>query len=231
MWLMMKGTDNISPTVADQAATLVRTVNNSFGASLWTTPITPGMVISDQVTIVTQNPRELNAVFLFDEADPPFVEAKLEDFFNTTRTFTYPLDIPSVLSQTIDVIMPFMDITMLKDDFTPDDRLTEIEMTFNGQTHRRIVNDPNMGNGLVMAQFPFDIGALDTRTTTQVLTVTIDTADSIYTLGPRVCRPVFVENTAWLCSLEAGCISDTVQNVPGDFRLSGGIFLPIIMKP
>jgi hypothetical protein len=66
----------------------------------------------------------------------------------------------------------------------------------------------------------------------KVLTVTVDTEDSVYTLGPRVCRPVYIENTAWLCSQQAGCISATATNIPEDLVRpgAGDIYLPIILK-
>jgi hypothetical protein len=66
----------------------------------------------------------------------------------------------------------------------------------------------------------------------KVLTVTVDTEDSVYTLGPRVCRPVYIENTAWLCSQQAGCISATATNIPEGFVRpgAGDIYLPIILK-
>ena len=231
MWLLMKETDNISPTVGGHPAQLVRTSSNSFGASLWTAPITPAVVVSDAVTVVTHNPRQLNALFLFDANDPPFEEAALDDFYNITKTFTYALDIPSVETQTIDVILPFMDITYWKDDLPPDARTTMVTIEFDDQSYTIPANDPNLGNGLLMTEFPFTIGPLsDAITSTKVLTVTVDTEDSIYTLGPRVCRPVYIKNTAWLCSDRVGCVSDTVTNVPEDFQPPGGIYLPIILK-
>ena len=90
-----------------------------------------------------------------------------------------------------------------------------------------------MGNGLLMTQFQFETGPFtDTFTsTTKVLSLTVDTQDDIYTLGPRICRPVYIENTAWLCSQQAGCISATATNIPKDFRPPvKGIYLPIILK-
>jgi hypothetical protein len=66
-----------------------------------------------------------------------------------------------------------------------------------------------------MIQFLFTIGPFSgTTTSSKVLTVIVDTEDTIYTLGPRVCRPVYVENTAWLCSQQAGCVSSTATNAP-----------------
>jgi hypothetical protein len=232
MWLLMKETDNISPTVGGHLAQLVRISSNSFGASLWTAPITSAMVASGEVTVVTHNPRQLNALFLFDANDPPFEEAALDDFYNITKTFTYALDIPSVETQTIDVILPFMDITYWKDDLPPDARTTMVTVEFDDQSHTIPANDPNLGNGLLMTEFPFTIGPLDTITSTKVLTVTVDTEDSVYTLGPRVCRPVYIENTAWLCSDQVGCISATATNIPEDFVRpgAGDIYLPIILK-
>jgi uncharacterized repeat protein (TIGR01451 family) len=231
MWLLMKETDNISPTVEGHPAQLVRTSSNSFGASLWTAPITSAVIVGDAVTVVTHNPRELNALFLFDEDDPPFDKVALDDFYNTVVTYTYALDIPSVETQTIGVILPFMDITYWKDDLPHDPRLTEITVEFDGQSHTVLVNDPNLGNGLLMTQFPLTIRPLSGPiTATKVLTVTVDTEDSLYTLGPRVCRPVYIENTAWLCSNQAGCVSDTVINSPPDIVRPGSIYLPLILK-
>ena len=95
------------------------------------------------------------------------------------------------------------------------------------------INDPNLGSGLLMTQFPFTIGPFsDTITSTKVLTVTVDTEDSVYTLGPRICRPVYIENTAWLCSQQAGCVSATATNIPKGFVRpgAGGLYLPIILK-
>jgi uncharacterized repeat protein (TIGR01451 family) len=233
MWLLMKKTDNSPPTVGGQPAQLVMTSTNSFDASLWTAPITPAMVANGEVTVVTHNPRQLNALFLFNEEDPPFDETALDDFAKTTKTFTYTLDMPSVATKTIDVILPFMDITYWTDSSPPeiDTRRTTVTVKFDGQSDTLTVNDPNLGNGLLMTQFPFTIGPFtETITSTKVLTVTVDTEDSVYTLGPRLCRPVYIENTAWLCSDQVGCVSDTVTNIPPDFRPPGRIYLPIILK-
>jgi hypothetical protein len=101
---------------------------------------------------------------------------------------------------------------------------------FKGQPYVAVANDPNLGNGLLMTQFTLPIGPLVNEVVqTEVLTVTVDTQDSIYTFGPRICRPVYIENTAWLCSDQAGCISATAQNIPENFR-PPSIYLPIILK-
>jgi uncharacterized repeat protein (TIGR01451 family) len=232
MWLLMKGTSHTPPTVGGNPAQLLTTSTNSFGASLWTAAITPAMIASGEVTVITHNPRELNALFLFDKDDPPFDEAALDDFYDTTKTFTYTLEMPSVVTQTMDVILPFMDITYWTDDLLPDTRITEVTVEFDGQSHTVAANDPNLGNGLLMTQFPFTIGFISGTIDSKVLTVTVDTEDSVYTLGPRVCRPVYIENTAWLCSQQAGCISATATNIPEDLVRpgAGGIYLPIILK-
>ncbi len=235
MWLLMKGTGNLSPTVEGQPAQLPVTSTIDFGASVWTRSVTADMYEDDRkVTIVTDNPRELNALFLFDDEDPPFDETTLYPLNEDKKTFTYMLEIPTVETQTLDVIMPFMDITYLTDSEPPahDGRLTTVAVKFDDQTTQTIVaNEPNLGNGLLMTRFPFTIGPLpdDAITATKVLTVTVDTEDDIYTLGPRICRPVRIENTAWLCSLEAGCISDTVVNAP-PLPMTSGIYLPLILK-
>ncbi|MBI1881498.1 MAG: DUF11 domain-containing protein [Chloroflexi bacterium] len=231
MWLLMKETGNISPTINDQPAELVKTSHNNFGASLWSTSITPEMLASGQATIVTQQPRNLNAFFLFDRDDPPFVETTLDDFFHTTKTLTYTFDLPSVITQTMDVILPLMDVNLLIDSSLPDNRVTTVTMQFAGQSHTVIANDPNLGNGLLMVQIPFDLGSIPGAITgTRVLTVSVDTEDSVYMLGPRVCRPVYIVNTAWLCSEQAGCISDMVINTPPNLKYLE-IYLPIIKKP
>ncbi len=234
MWLLMKGTDNSPPVVEGQPAHLLVTSNNVFGASVWTVAITSTMIEDGEVTVRTNNSRELNAFFLFNADDPPFDPATLDDLENTTKTFTYTLDIPSVATQTIDVLLPFMDITSLRDDAPlPDTRITEVSVEFDGHEQSLRANRPNLGNGLLMTTFRFAISPFTDTYTTKALTVTVNTEDSIYTLGPRVCRPVYIENTAWLCSLQAGCISDTVVNIPEDFMpygASGGIYLPLILK-
>lgn len=232
MWLLMKYTNNVTPTVSGQPAQLVTINNNSFGASLWTATIPQSALDNGQLTIVTQNPRNLNAIFLFDKSDPPFVKEELEAFQNTTKTFTYTLDIPSVTTQTIDIIMPFMDITDYRDNGQLDPRLTTITVKYNNQVLRPFtVNTSNQGNGLVMAQFPIDIGPISGNiTSTATVAVTVDTEDSVYTLGPRICRPVYIANTAWLCSKQAGCISDTIINKPSNLKYPVELFLPIINK-
>lgn len=232
MWLMMKYTDNTAPQVEGQSAQLEVTTNNTpWGASLWSAPITSGMVADNEVTVITNNPRNLNALFLFDADDPPFEPSTLYDTYNTMRTFSYTLEIPSVATQTMDVILPFMDITYWWDNLEPDTRATTVTVEFDGKDESIVANDPNLGNGLLMTQFPFTIGPFtDTITSAKVLTVTVDTEDSIYTLGPRICRPVYIENTAWLCSQQAGCIASTVTNIPENFDPPGGIYLPIILE-
>jgi hypothetical protein len=230
MWLLMKRSDHISPTVAGQPAQRLWTTANSFGASLWSAPITPALATNGQVSVTTQDPRDLNALFLFNKDDPPFHPQTLYDIYQTSKSFTYTLDIPSVESQTIDVLLPYMDVTYWQDEPLPDTRLTTVTVEFNGQTHTAVANDPNLGNGLLMTQFAFAIDPfVDTAVKTEVLTVTVDTQDSIYTFGPRVCRPVYIQNTAWLCSDQAGCISDYVENPPVNFR-PPTIYFPIILK-
>lgn len=234
MWLMMKGINHPPPMVEEQPAQQVMTSTGSFSASLWSAPLTSPMTADNQATIITQNPRELNAIFLFDQNDPPFDKTTLEDFYQTTKTFTYTFDIPSVMTRTMAVIMPVLDITYLTDSTPPqvDTRLTTITMEFGDQHHSVVVNNPNMGNGLLMTQFPFDIGRIPGAShSIKTLTITVDTEDSVYTLGPRVCRPVYIENTAWLCSDRAGCISATATNPPENFIPPNTVYLPIILKP
>jgi hypothetical protein len=81
-----------------------------------------------------------------------------------------------------------------------------------------------------MTRFRFTIGPLTETHTLRDLIITVNTEDSIYTLGPRICRPVYIENTAWLCSDQAGCISSTVVNAPPR-PMTNGIHLPLILKP
>ncbi|MCB0210669.1 MAG: DUF11 domain-containing protein [Anaerolineae bacterium] len=233
MWLLMKTNQSSPPEVEGIAATLENFVEQEFEASLWSAPITPAMIAAGEVTVVTYDPRNLNAIFLFDADDPPFEQTILDAFYKKTQAYSYTLDVPSVTTQTIDVILPFMDINEFTDQNPPqpDTRITKITAQFNGQSHTRIVNNPNLGNGLLLAQFSFEIGPLASEVTTKTLSVTVDTEDSIYTLGPRICRPVYIENTAWLCSQEAGCISDTVQNVPDNFvPPAKRIYLPLIFN-
>lgn len=234
MWLAVKGDGDIFLTVDGSQAERVATSNNDVGASLWSSRITTDAVDSGSITVFTNSPRRLNAIFLFDQDDPPFDMAALDDFYGTTKTFTYKLELPSVATRTMDVIVPFMDITYWRDqDLLPDTRVTEVRVEFDDQEHTVVASDPNLGNGLLMTQFPFTINPFsDTITSTKVLTVTVDTEDSVSTLGPRVCRPVLVENTAWLCSQQAGCISDTVTNIPEGFMppTAGDLYLPIIYK-
>ncbi|MCB0181545.1 MAG: DUF11 domain-containing protein [Anaerolineae bacterium] len=231
MWLGMKSTDNSTPTVADQPANLLVTTRGPISASVWAADIPQSALDQGQVTVITQNPRELNAIFLFDKDDPPFAVSELEGLLATTKTFTYTFDIPSVTTQTMDVIIPFMDITYWQDNMQPDTRLTTVTVKYNGRALPSIkVNNPNLGNGLLMTQFPIDIGPLETIVSTATLEVTVDTEDSIYTLGPRICRPVYIANTAWLCSQQAGCITDTAINKPPNLKYPAELFLPIIMK-
>lgn len=232
IWLLMKYTNNMTPTVAGQPAELVTTNSNSFGASLWSATVSRSALDNGQLTIVTQNPRNLNAIFLFDKGDPPFDKSELEAFQNTTKSFTYTLDIPSVTTQTIDVIIPFMDITHHKTNGQPDNRSTSVTVTYNGHTLRPFtVDNPNQGNGLLMSKFPINIGPISGDiTSVATVAVTVDTEDSIYTLGPRICRPVYIANTAWLCSKQAGCITDTAINKPPNIKYPVELFLPILMK-
>jgi uncharacterized repeat protein (TIGR01451 family) len=237
MWLLMKGTGNTAPRVEGQPAQILTSTHNAFGASVWTTTITSEMIEAGEVTVVTDNPRELNALFLFDAKDPPFDERDLRVFADTPTTFTYTLEIPSVEASTMDVLLPFMDITYWTDSSPPefDGRMITVTAELEGEptqaTQTILANQPNMGNGLLMTQFPINLRPFtDTITKTKVLTITVDSEDdAVYTLGPRVCRPVYVENTAWLCSDQAGCISATTRNIPENFAPLS-IYLPVIMK-
>ena len=232
MWLLMKYTDNITPTVEEQPANLLVTSSGPISASIWSAAIPPSALQKGRITIITQNPRELNAIFLFKENDPPFVETELDGFQNTTKTFTYTFDVPSVTTETVDVIIPFMDITYWKDNMQPDNRLTTVTVKYNGRTSQSVTaNNPNLGNGLLMTQFSIDIGPISgTITSTATLEVTVDTEDSVYTVGPRICRPLYIANTAWLCSKQAGCISDTVINEPPNLKYPAELFFPFITK-
>jgi hypothetical protein len=224
IWLLMKGTNNISPTVGKTPAHLVSVSKKSrFGASLWSAPVTQTMLDEGSFMVTTTNSRQLNAIFLFNKDDPPFSEKDLNDLSKTTETLTYSIDIPSVAPQTIDIIIPFIDITYLTDSLSPEinTSITTITVQFNGQSQTIIANNPNLGNGLLMTQFPFSIGPLTNAiTTTKVLTININTEDTIYTLGPRVCRPVYVENTSWLCNKETKCISATTKNLPENLSVN-----------
>jgi hypothetical protein len=204
---------------------------------VWTTTVTSAMIEAGEVTVVTDNPRELNALFLFDAKDPPFDERDLRVFAEAPTTFTYTLEIPSVEASTMDVLLPFMDITYWTDSSPPefDGRMITVTAELEGEptqaTQTILANQPNMGNGLLMTQFPINLRPFtDTITKTKVLTISVDSEDdAVYTLGPRVCRPVYVENTAWLCSDQAGCISATTRNIPENFAPLS-IYLPVIMK-
>jgi hypothetical protein len=237
MWLLMKGTDNISPTVNDNPAHLVMTSTDNFGASVWTAAVTPEMVAAGGVTVTTWNPRQLNALILFEENDPPFDKSVLKDFVDATKTFTYILELPSVPTQTMHIILPVLDITYWTDDLLPDTRLTTVTTRFGDQPSQMVtVNEPNLGNGLLMTQFPFTIGPFsEVITSTKVVTVTVETEDSVYILGPRTCRPVYFENIVRLCSAQVGCVSDTVRHIPLPSSstpnpISTVLYLPIIMK-
>jgi uncharacterized repeat protein (TIGR01451 family) len=234
MWLLMKGAGNTAPRVEGQPAHVLTSTHNAFGASVWTTTVTSAMIEAGEVTVVTDNPRELNALFLFDAKDPPFDERDLRVFAEAPTTFTYTLEIPSVEASTMDVLLPFMDITYWTDSSPPefDGRMITVTAELEGEPSQTILaNQPNMGNGLLMTQFPINLRPFtDTITKTKVLTITVDSEDdAVYTLGPRVCRPVYVENTAWLCSDRAGCISATTRNIPENFAPLS-IYLPIILK-
>lgn len=232
MWLLVRGPVVISPTIGGQFARLEQTSTNDLGASVWSAVITPEMRVNNQITVVTHNPCELNALFLFDQDDPPFEKRALDDFANTSKTFSYTIDLPSVLTQTMDVILPFMDVNYWNDQLQPNTDLTTITAQFDGQSQTILANQPNLGNGLLLTQFPFNIGPLPKQVdvVTKTLTVSVDTQEFIYTLGPRVCRPVLIENTAWLCSDKAGCISSTATNVPETFAHPATLYLPIILK-
>jgi hypothetical protein len=220
VWLLMRGTKNITPTIENNPAQLIATSDNGLGASLWSASVTPAMVANRAVRVATHDPGELNAIFLFNRADPPFDSTTLNDFSGTTKTFTYTFEIPSVATQRINVIFPLMDITYGQDDLRPDTRPTEITMQFDDQNHAIIANNPNLGNGLLMTQIPFTIGPLTSSIVSKkVLTITVETEDFVYALGPRVCRPVYIGNTAWLCSQQAGCISAGTRNTPQQFVL------------
>jgi uncharacterized repeat protein (TIGR01451 family) len=233
MWLAVKEARDINLVVGDQRAERIATSTREIGASLWSAPVTTQAIQSGQVSVISNSPRRLNAIFLFEGDKPVFETSAFYDVNKGTYTTTYTLDIPSVQTQTMDVILPFMDITYWQDILPPqlDTRMTTVTVQLEGRPPQRAVaNDPNIGNGLLMTQFPLDIGPLShVVTATKQLTITVDTQDSIYTLGPRICRPVYVENTAWLCSKEAGCISAWVDNPPEHFA-PPSVYLPIIFK-
>jgi uncharacterized repeat protein (TIGR01451 family) len=228
MWLLMKGVDNAAPTVNGQVAQLVVSSTNSFSASLWSAHFTPTSVNDrKEVVVTTENPRKLNALFFFKEGDPPFVQELLHDFQETTHTTSFQVELPSVAPKTMDVILPIMDITYWTDSLEPDTRVTTATVRFKQDNHTVVVNQPNVGNGLVMTKFPLEIGPVsNAATSTEWLTVTVETEDSVYTLGPRICRPVRLDNKALFCSTQAGCISDTVANAP----IAPSVYLPLIRK-
>jgi uncharacterized repeat protein (TIGR01451 family) len=234
MWLMMKGTNNVIPTVGGHPAQLVTTSSiNGFGASLWSASFTPTMVASNQVvTVTTWNSNELNklnALFLFDKDYPPFDETTLGALHqNETETFNYTLEIPPGITQTTYVILPMMDISYWRDG-QPDTRVTTVTVQVDDRhSSPAITNNPNLGDGLLMPKFSFVTDtSSETITSTVALTVNVVTEDSVYILGPRICWSVWIKNTAWLCSRQAGCISDTVANPPLGVS---GIYLPLILR-
>lgn len=229
LWLAVSGQVTTPPTIGGQPAQQLAASNNSFGASIWTADLTPEMLTDGQITVVTHDPCQLNAVFLFDKHDPPFDLTALDDFTATSKTFTYTLDLPSVMTQTMSMLLPFLDLNYW-DGSQPNTALTTVTTHFDQQSQTLRANQPNLGNGLLLTHFPLTIGPQEQKVVTKSLTVQVTTEDSLYTLGPRICRPVLIENTAWLCSDKAGCISATAANVPENFMLPNAIYLPIILK-
>lgn len=229
LWLAVKGQVTTPPTIGGQPAQQVAASSNNFGASIWTADLTSEMLADGQITVVTHDPCQLNAVFLFDKHDPPFDLAALDDFAATSKTFTYTLDLPSVMTQTMSILLPFLDLNYW-DGSQPNTALTTVTAQLDQQSQTLRANQPNLGNGLLLTQFPLTIGPHDEDVVTKTLTVQVTTEDSLYTLGPRICRPVLIENTAWLCSDKAGCISAKVANVPETFAHPGTLYLPVILK-
>lgn len=229
LWLAVKGQVTTPPTIGGRPAQQIAASSHSFGASIWTADLTPEMLADGQITVVTHDPCQLNAVFLFDKHDPPFDLTALDDFTATSKTFTYTLDLPSVMTQTMSMLLPFLDLNYW-DGSQPNTALTTVTTHFDQQSQTLRANQPNLGNGLLLTHFPLTIGPQDESVVTKTITVQVTTEDSLYTLGPRICRPVLIENTAWLCSDKAGCISATATNPPENFIPPNAVYLPIILK-
>jgi hypothetical protein len=83
-----------------------------------------------------------------------------------------------------------MDVTYWADDLTTDPRTTGVTVQFDGQEHSVVASNPNLGNGLLMAQFPFTIGPLSGMTTSsKVLKVIVDAEDTILLAEEEVAPP------------------------------------------
>ena len=227
-WLLMReeASINTGPTVDNQATTLVTKTVSIPGASVWAAALTQAMINTGSIQVTTEHPDQLDAILLFEGQLPPFDLQAMKETSTGSYFQTYTFDVPSVTEGELNVLYPILDV------IAQAQQMTTMTVEFNGTAVVKKFTQPNMNDGLAFISFPFDLHEFDDQVVKNLpLNISLETEDNfVWSLGPRVCRPVYIENTAWLCSLQAGCISDTVQNVPGNYSPPFHIYLPAILK-
>lgn len=225
-WLLMREevNPNSGPWVENQLATKTASIP---GASVWAAEVTQTMVDKGSIQVTTEHPNQLDAILLFEGNLPPFDLKAVTGTSTGMYKQTYTFDVPSVSKGQLNVLYPILDV------IAQPQRMTTVTVEFNGNSSVKKFTQPNMNDGLTFISFPFDLHEFNDELIKKLpVTVSLETEDPfVWSLGPRVCRPVYIENTAWLCSKQAGCISSTVRNSPPHLKYPHEVYLPIIMKP
>ena len=224
-WLMMREEEGVTltPKINATPADFLLKTDHSPGGSIWSVPIPPELSEeSGSITVTTDHPEQLNAILLFAGDSPFHTGAVMQTTADLKYTQEYTFDVPQTSLGKLNVLYPLLDVTNGANE-------TVITVSFNGQSLTKKFTIPNMNNGLNFTGFPFDLNDLgDEAVQNLPVTISVETEDPfVWSLGPRVCRPVYVKNTAYLCSDQAGCFSATDQNIPPGFP---AIFLPLILK-
>lgn len=192
------------------------------GASIWSAAITPAMIERGSLAISTNYPQQLNAVLLF-AGDPPFERRAMTETTALSYTQVFTFDVPSATEGELNVLYPVLDVL-------DHGQMTTVTVEFDGDSVTKRFNQPNMNPGLTVIPFPFDLRKLDSAVEERPVAISLESEDSyVWSLGPRVCRPVYVKNTAWLCSDQAGCITTWDEITPPGFA-PPAVFFPVILK-
>lgn len=222
-WILMREQPGVFPAPGVDGLPAQRVSGTPpAGASVWSAAITPAMIERGSMAISTNYPQQLNAVLLF-AGDPPFERRAMTETIALSYTQVFTFDVPSATEGELNVLYPVLDVL-------DHGQMTTVTVDFDGDSVTRRFNQPNMNPGLTVIPYPFDLRKLDSAVEELPVAISLETEDPyVWSLGPRVCRPVYVKNTAWLCSDQAGCINTSDEITPPGFAPPAAYF-PIILK-
>ncbi|MCB1796820.1 MAG: WD40 repeat domain-containing protein, partial [Candidatus Competibacteraceae bacterium] len=187
IWLVVEGIPTPPPNIGGVSAQLLTSSNTEPGLSLWGAVITPTMTTVDEAMILVQSHAIPTAIFLF-EPDPLLFEASnLTSLFQINQSLTYPLKLPATNSDRVDLLLPLVGLTHQDNNHQQKQTSTELVVEYNGQHYRIVAEEPNLGNGLFMAQLEIDLNLSMSAESDRLLALSATTNNHVYTFGLQQC--------------------------------------------